>query len=220
MILVDIFEPEKLKHIADKVEDIKLDMLVVGSEKKYCIERKEIFDLISSTYDGRIWNQLERLKKLQESDGYIPRLILEGNKQKLFTFEKIKVRKGLKSRPFSKQHFTGLINSILDFGVPIIYTDNIEDTILTLKNIDKRSGDSVKFVRPTIQKGSGRKIYEEQEDIISAISGIGNKTASRLLSKYNTVSDVFGASESDLALIVGVSNAKHIKEIISVIYTK
>lgn len=217
---MDIFEPQQIREAADKVEDLKLDMLVVGDAKKYCIERKQVFDLMSSIREGRIWNQLERLKKLQESDGYLPRLIIEGDKQKLFNFEKVKVRRGLKGVAFGRSQYIGLLNSIIDFGVPIIYTDNVEDTILTLKNLNKRAGDLSAFVRPTIQKGSGRKVHEEQEDVLSAISGIGNITASKLLKKYGTIQNVWEVEIHELELIAGINTAKHIKEILSIVYVQ
>ena len=42
MIIADVHEPERLRALAHEVREIPVDYIVVGSERKYMVERKEV----------------------------------------------------------------------------------------------------------------------------------------------------------------------------------
>lgn len=204
MIIGDVYEPDKIKFACDKVESISVDYIIQGSHEKWAFERKTHFDLIGSVRDGRVWNQLERLKDL-EKQGYKVALILEGYKYLLFKNKNIKI---------SQSQYQGILIAIAKYGIPIITTENMDLTIMTLKQIDMSAGKVSEFVRPTISKG-GRTIEEEASDMLCAIDGVGRKTADKLLSAYGSIKELVNAETIDLASTVSIREAKHIEEVLN-----
>ncbi|MEM0350993.1 MAG: ERCC4 domain-containing protein [Archaeoglobaceae archaeon] len=74
MIIADMHEPEILKRVADKVEDLAFDYWILGKRCHYVLERKTFTDLINSLIGkneckvkDRIFEQLERLKEFERS---------------------------------------------------------------------------------------------------------------------------------------------------------
>lgn len=203
MIIADIFEPDKLKAIADKVENIQVDYFIVGKKKKYAIERKTWNDLFSSLKEGRVWDQLQRLKNLQAEEGYEPRLLIEGHKFVLFKYKKI-----------TQAQIAGIEEAVLSFGVPIMYADSQEFTVMKLKLMDQKAGDTSEWSRPTIAK-TGRTKQEECEDVIAAVDGIGRKSANKLIKNFGTVKEVVNAELFEIANLIGVREAQHFQDVIN-----
>lgn len=200
--MVDIFEPDKLKAIADKVENIQVDYFIVGKKKKYAIERKTWSDLFSSLKEGRVWDQLTRLKNLQ-AEGYEPRLLIEGHKFILFKYKKI-----------TQAQIAGIEEAILSYGVPIMYADTQDLTIMKLKLMDQKAGDTTEWQRPTIAK-TGRTPQEEAEDVLAAIDGIGRKSANKLIKYFGTVKEAINGEIFEVASVIGVREAKHFEDVIN-----
>lgn len=195
----DLFEPDKLKGACDKVDNIQCDYLIIGKAKKYAIERKTWTDLLGSIKDGRLFDQLQRLKNLQSTDGFEPRLIIEGYKFMLFKYKKI-----------NKAQLEGLLTAVIDFGVPILYAETQDATIMQLNLLDKRAGDTEEYIRPTIAKVN-RDSKTEKEDILCAIDGIGRVSAKKLLRHFGTVKNAINADELSLCRVIGVREARHLQ---------
>lgn len=202
MIIADIFEPDKLKGAADKVENIQVDYFVVGEHKKYAIERKTWSDLISSLKEGRLFDQLQRLKNLH-AEGYEPRLLIEGQKFILFKFKKV-----------TQAQIAGIEEAVLSFGVPIMYAESQDLTIMKLKLLNNKVGESKEWSRPTIAK-TGRNRQEEAEDVLAAVDGIGRKSANKLIKSFGSIKNVINADVLAVANIVGVREAKHLEDVVN-----
>jgi ERCC4-type nuclease len=203
MIIADIYEPDKLKGAADKVENIQADYMVVGEHKKYVIERKTWTDLLGSIKEGRIWDQLRRLKNLEASDGYQPRLIIEGYKFMLFKYKRV-----------GKAQLEGLLTAIVDFGVPILYAETQDATILQLNILNNNAGEAKEFIRPTIAK-TGRTKNEEKEDVLAAVDCIGRKTAKKLLKHFGNIREVVNSDQFYLSTVIGAREAQHFTDVIT-----
>jgi len=202
MIIADVHEPEKFKSIADEVREIPVDYIVIGSERKYMVERKEVMDLWNSVKDGRLWKQLRYLEDARE-EGYIPILLVEGSLGKLFVF----------SKSMTPKKFMGLQLAFSSFGVTVIQLSP-KFTKMFLKFLDEKSGKKRKYDRPNIPKPIERTLTEERIDVLRAIRGIGSKTAEELLNRFGSIRGVVNAPFEDLRALLG-SRTDHFLEVIS-----
>ena len=218
MIIADKNEPEELRKIAHKVEDLGFDYWIVGEKRQYVIERKTLTDMVGSIrgkagqgkITNRFFEQLERIKMVElelRDKGYdaYALVVLEGN-----IFQRYRAR-------FAKllpQQWFGIQAKIAELGVGLIRTWSIDETKLMLQVLDKRAGKEVTEVPALAIEKRLRDIREEAMHVLMAITGIGVKKAKELLSRYGSVKAVLMANERDLAKIVGEKLAKHIKEVV------
>lgn len=191
MILVDVHEPERIKKLADEVRELGVDVMIVGSHRKYAIERKTDLDLWNSTVDGRLWRQLVYLEKCRE-DGYIPLLLVEGNLMRL-----LKVVKGM-----TPIKFIGMQVALSSFGVTVVQVPKREYTEIFILYLEQKAGRPRSYERPNIPKPEDRTLEEERIDILRAIKGIGTKTAEALLAEFGTPLGAFIAEEEELRKIL------------------
>lgn len=205
MIVVDSKEPKWLKEIADKVENIRVDIIVEGKKGKFVIERKTLRDLVNSVRKGYFWVQLSRLKEIERKYGHIPIVIVEGN---------IYARFRAKYQKLTLPQWVGIKRGIIDNGIYIYPSINKEETKMFIKGLDiKVNSEKSHFVRPIIVRKTNRTVDEEREDVLSAISGIGRARAKNLLKKFGSVRKVFGAGRKELEEIVSNNVIKHLKEV-------
>jgi Fanconi anemia group M protein len=107
----------------------------------------------------------------------------------------------------------------LDFGVPILWSCDNEDTagflyvIAKREQLGKRPFEVKALKKPLSQK-------QMQEYIVSALPGVGPGLARRLLQKFETVEDVFRAPEHRLAEVdkIGLKKAERIREVLEARY--
>ena len=101
----------------------------------------------------------------------------------------------------------GMILSIAtDFQVPIIYTENEEDTanflILTAKKYEKPK------IQNAIRQTKTLKTIEEQKQfILEGFPGIGPVVAKNLLEEFSTLKNIFNATEEELQKILKSKSA-------------
>jgi len=210
MIIVDSREPEEYRQLADKVDSCNIDYQVIGDKKKYAIERKTINDLLHSLRgEGRksgsgvrLWEQLSALEKLREA-GYIPFLVVEGNLWQAMKLGYMKVPQWL-----------GIQLSVASFGVSFILVSGKNQFKFLLKMMNERAGASKEYVRPSIPKPEIRSLEQEREDMLSAVSGIGHKTAKSIVDKYKTIVSLCDAEEKELEDLLGKKTSKHLVEVL------
>jgi ERCC4-type nuclease len=202
LIIADVHEPDRLKALADEVRSLPVDYIIVGSERKYMVERKEVMDLWKSVQDGRFWKQMAYMEEARESEGYIPILLIEGSLFKLFKFAE-----GMRPR-----NFMGIQVALSSFGVTVVQLPSrmVPDFLIFLnEKADKKRT----FARPNIPKPIERTLDEERIDVLRAIRGIGEKTAVELLQAFGSVKGVIDAEYPALRAILG-KKADHFVEVV------
>jgi len=184
--------------------------LAVGDyilSKRVAVERKTTNDFLSSLIDGRLFRQLGELKQ----NFRLPLLIVEGNA--LFN-------NGRKIHPNA---IRGALASItLDYGVPIIKTENNLETAEMLFAIAKREQIGSKKSVSMRGRKKTRSMNEIQEYLISGLSKINRQKAKNLLKHFGSPQAIFTASEEELKAVEGIGEklAKKIRRIMTKKYEK
>jgi len=155
------------------------------------VERKTISDLVSSVFDGRLFDQCNRLKEHYQ----FPILLIEGNIDEL---------EELTENPLV---FYGAISSIaLDFKIPVIHTPNASHTAKLLMSMcsrkDASKGPFIKKIRKS------NDIQRQQLSILCSLPGVGEKTAIRMLEKFGTPLRVLSSSTTELSKVGGLGEAR------------
>ena len=163
------------------------------------VERKSISDLVSSVFDGRLFDQCNRMKE----NFQFPIIIIEGDTSEI---------EELIENPFV---FYGAVSSVaIDFKIPIISTPNASHTAKLLVSMcsrkDVTKGPFIKKIRKSDD------LQRQQLSVLSSLPGVGEKTAIRMLEKFGTPLKVFSASSTELSKISGLGElrAKKIKKML------
>jgi len=163
------------------------------------VERKTISDLVSSIFDGRLFDQCHRLKEHYQ----FPILVIEGNIDEIEELTE------------NSLVFYGAISSIaLDFKIPVIHTPNASHTSKLLVSMcsrkDASKGPFIKKIRKS------NDIQKQQLSILCSLPGVGEKTAIRMLEKFGTPLSVLSSTTTELSKVSGLgeARAKNIKKVL------
>jgi len=203
-IVVD--EREKKSGIPDLLKgtgiNLEIKTLPVGDyivAPETVVERKTISDLVSSVFDGRLFDQCNRLKEHYQ----FPILLIEGNIDEI---------EELTENPLV---FYGAISSIaIDFKIPVIHTPNASHTAKLLMSMcsrkDASKGPFIKKIRKS------NDVQKQQLSILCSLPGVGEKTAIRMLEKFGTPLRVLSSSTTELSKVggLGEARAKNIKKVL------
>ena len=191
--------PKLLRAIGVNVEvkTLPIGDYIVSHET--VVERKSIHDFISSIFDGRLFDQCDRLKEHFK----FPIILLEGNVDEI---------ESITENPLV---FYGALSTIaVDFKIPVIPTPNASHTAKLLVSLSSRK-ESIKG--PLLKKiKKSNDIQKQQLIVLCSLPGIGEKTAIRMLEKFGTPLKALSSSTKDLAKIPGLgeSRAKKIKKML------
>ncbi len=195
-IVVD--EREKKSGIPDLLRavgiNIEMKTLPVGDyivAPETVVERKSIKDLISSVFDGRLFDQCNRLKE----NFQFPIILMEGNMDEI---------NEITENPLI---FYGAVSSIaLDFKIPVIATPSADHTVKLLVSMCSRKelpkGPFLKKIKKS------NDIQKQQLVALSSLPGVGEKLAIRMLEKFGSPLKVFNTSSTELAKVQGLGNAR------------
>lgn len=160
------------------------------------IERKNMRDFAESIVDGRIFNEIKRMKETYEH----PVIIVE--------------RGGI-TRGIQKEGIYGMIASIMiDFGVPVYLANSAKEAaefIYTLARLrQKEKGRSF-----SIRSGKPKDLNSILEYILGGVPEIGYSLARKLLAHFKTIEKIATASEDEFKKIEGIGEkiAKRLREI-------
>ena len=191
--------PKLLKSIGVNVEikTLQIGDYIVSHET--VVERKSINDLISSIFDGRLFDQCNRLKEHFQ----FPIILLEGDVDEI---------ESITENPLV---FYGALSTIaIDYKIPIIPTPNASHTAKLLVSLSSRK-ESIKG--PLLKKiKKSNDVQKQQLSVLCSLPGVGEKIAIRMLEKFESPLKVLSASTKDLAKIPGLgeSRAKKIKKML------
>jgi ERCC4-type nuclease len=152
------------------------------------IERKTIDDFASSIIDGRLFEQMSRLKSTYD----MPILMIEG--------EGVQT-----SRNIAPEAVMGAVASVIvDFGVPVVWVRSPSEAALFLLSIARRE-QSRGVRRPRIRmEHKPESLSREQEFVVAGLPLVDTVIARRLLKAFGTVEKVFVASEQELQNVEGI----------------
>ncbi|KAG2473252.1 MAG: ERCC4 domain-containing protein, DNA excision repair protein ERCC-4 [Nitrosopumilales archaeon] len=191
--------PELLRAVGINIEmkTLPIGDYIVAPET--IVERKSIHDLISSIFDGRLFDQCNRLKEHFK----FPIILIEGNLDEI---------NNITENPLI---FYGAISGIaLDFKIPVLPTPNADHTAKLLVSLCSRKESSTGPFLKKIRKSND--MQKQQLTVLSSLPGVGEKLALRMLEKFGSPFRVFSASSTELAKVDGVGGvrAKKIKKML------
>jgi Fanconi anemia group M protein len=170
-------------------------------------ERKTTADFLQSLTDGRLFEQLSRMKESFAS----PLLIIEGGS----LFED--------SRKIHPNAIRGALASVaIDMAVPMIWTENQLETARILHAIAKREQVGNKKAVAIRGRKKLRSMNHQQEFLLSGIEGINTSKAKNLLKHFSSPEKIFSATEEELKKTGGIGPelAKKIRKVLSSRYEK
>ena len=194
----------KLSELGSHVVEKSITPADYVLSENCAVERKTLKDFLRSIYDGRLFEQVERLAKAYEK----PILIVEGYRlQGLENVENPKI-------------FWGALGRVLaEWGVSVIFTPDERGTALFLYSLAEK-----------LQKESERRVLakrkprvytlrEKQLLILQGLPNIGPERAAKLLERFGTLRRVFQASERELLSVEGFGK-KIVRQIREILDTK
>ena len=195
-IVVD--ERERKSGIPDLLRtvgiNIEMKTLPIGDyivAPETVVERKSIKDLVSSVFDGRLFDQCNRLKEHFQ----FPIILMEGNVDEI---------NEIIENPLI---FYGAVSSIaLDFKIPVVATPSADHTAKLLVSMCSRKELSNGPFLKKIKKSND--IQRQQLAALSSLPGVGEKLAIRMLEKFGSPLKVFNASSTELAKVEGLGDAR------------
>ncbi len=210
-VIVDSRElrSEVVKHLRELGVEIDVKNLEVADyvlSDRVAVERKTVSDFLDSIVQkDRLFSQIAKLKSAYQR----PLVIIEGG--------------NLYGGGLHPNAVRGAIASIVvDFGIPVIRTDNPKETAELMLAIARREQEEKgRIVTEHVAK-TKRTLKEEQEYIISAISNVGGVIARNLLDHFQTIAKIATADEEKLAKLPkgGKKTAKKIRRVMTTPYSE
>ena len=210
-IVVD--EREKKSGIPKLLKDagavIDFAQLKVGDyivSPEIAVERKSIRDLISSIYDGRLFIQCSDLVKYYQK----PLLVVQGNIAELTEIPEDVNHKDIKKLAERMSlAYDALATVAIEFRIPILHTPSADQTAQLLVALVNRSLKEGKATGPLLRKiKKENPLFIQQLSILSALPGVGEKLAARMLEKFHSPKRALTASMAELATIPGFGLAR------------
>jgi len=186
--------PDLLRAVGVKVElrNLPVGDYIVAPET--VVERKSIHDLVSSVFDGRLFDQCNRLKEHFEH----PAILMEGSLDKI---------EQIIENPLV---FYGAISAIvLDYKIPIIPTPSASHSAKLLISMCARQATSKGPFLKKIKKSDD--LQKQQLSVLCSLPGVGEKLATRMLERFGTPSKTLSASFTELSKIKGVGESRALK---------
>ena len=183
--------PELLRSVGLNIEmkTLPIGDYIVAPET--VVERKSIRDLLSSIFDGRLFDQCSRLKEHFQH----PIVLMEGNVDEI---------EEITDNPLI---FYGALSTVvLEFKIPIIPTPSAIHTAKLLVSLCSKKDSSKGPYLKKIRKSSD--LEKQQLSVLCSLPGIGEKFAVRMLEKFGTPLNVFTGTTAELAKIEGLGEAR------------
>ena len=197
--------PKHLKELGADVEVRTLDVADYVVSEDVGIERKSANDFIQSIIDGRLFDQVERLKKAYEK----PVIIIEGELYGIRNVHPNAIR--------------GAITAVtLDWGVPILFSSGVKETAQFIYLMAKREQEERKKEVRLRSEKKALTLAERQRLIVEGLPNVSATLAKRLLRHFGNVERVFTATEEELKEVEGIGpkKAREIRKVITAPYVE
>ncbi len=202
-VFVDPREREMGKLLEGMGLEVTLKSLEVGDyvlSDRLAVERKTAEDFVASIIDPErnLFRQISDLSRTYDR----PVLILEG--------------RDLYARQMNPASIRGALASIaVDFGIPIIPTEDKEETAAVIAMLAVRERKEGREPKVHGHK-TARTLKEQQEYLVSAIPSVGPAVAKNLLKHFGSIEKIMTATEEELRQVelVGPKIAERIRELV------
>ncbi|WP_456393944.1 DEAD/DEAH box helicase [Thermococcus sp.] len=197
--------PKHLKELGAEIEVRTLDVADYVVSEEVGIERKSANDFIQSIIDGRLFDQVERLKRAYEK----PVIIIEGELYGIRNVHPNAIR--------------GAIAAVtLDWGVPILFSSGTEETAQFIYLMAKREQEERKKEVRLRSEKKALTLAERQRLIVEGLPNVSATLAKRLLKHFGNVERVFTATEEELKEVEGIGKkkAREIRKVITAPYVE
>ncbi|MEM5828263.1 MAG: ERCC4 domain-containing protein [Candidatus Aenigmatarchaeota archaeon] len=201
IILADFREREIIeilknnKNIKVIEDNLPIDFIIgdIG------IERKTLNDFLNSTFDKRIFEQIQHLNNFRKII-----LIVENFADVNYLDER------------KREIFYGMISKILaSTNVSIIFSNDIYETSKILEKISEKYGSDFIILPKTKFKKKPKEIEKAVLTILASFPGISFKTAEKIIKHFKSIKNFINAKRSELVSILGEKRAKKIEKIIN-----
>lgn len=196
------YRSQVVRRLTEHGMHVKPEQLPVGDyvlSSRIGVERKSVDDFLESLVSGKLFRQMMELR-----DAYArPVLVIEG--RNLFT-----------KRNISQAAIFGcFVSIIVDYGIPIITTNDARETAELLAVMAKREQKGEKKEVALRGEKRGMAVHERQQFIVEGLSNISGVLAKRLLQHFKTIRNIANATEEELFQVPGIGKvtAKEIVEI-------
>ncbi|WP_297514491.1 DEAD/DEAH box helicase [Thermococcus sp.] len=197
--------PKILKELGAEIEVKTLDVADYVVSEEVGIERKSANDFIQSIIDGRLFDQVERLKRAYEK----PVIIIEGELYGIRNVHPNAIR--------------GAIASVtVDWGVPVLFSSGKEETASFIYLLAKREQEERKKEVRLRSEKKALTLAERQRLIVEGLPNVSSTLAKRLLRHFGNVERVFTATEEELKEVEGIGpkKAREIRKVITAPYVE
>jgi Fanconi anemia group M protein len=173
--------------------DISFKTAPVGDyiiSDRVCIERKTVSDFEGSIMNGRLFDQLERLKETYE----LPIVLLEGDRE---TFR------------LKRNVINGTVVAVyIDYGIPVLFSEGPANTAEIIATIAKREQGG-KRREPSL-KGAARAYTDNQfqEYMVGNLPGVGPMLAKSLLKHFGSVRAIANADIKELVKVEKIGKVR------------
>lgn len=177
-----------LSQLGAQVDTRNLDIADFILSDRIVVERKAGSDFVDSLVDGRLFEQLQKLKEYPR-----PMLVLEGD--------------GLHGRNIAPEALMGALASVTaDYGIPVMRTADALETARFLLAVAKREqgrGGRRIAVRPGT---TSKDDHDLRIDVLASLPGVSDVRAEALLAHFGSLQAVFCATAEQLQAVEGVGS--------------
>ncbi|MEM2740164.1 MAG: ERCC4 domain-containing protein [Candidatus Bathyarchaeia archaeon] len=186
--IVDLLKKEEVEPVIERLE---IGDYILSEE--VAVERKDIEDFIGSIFDSRLFEQVKAIR----SSFNKPLLVVEGDPKRI----------GRRIRNL-RIYFGALSSLMIDYGVSIVQTADIDETAILLACLAKKIH-RVKPSKPvTVRLPRVPSSLPSQIATLATLPGVGVTLAKRLLDHFGSLESIFNASAVELNRVEGLGWSK------------
>ena len=203
VIYADDRENSVAKELSRMDVTVKTKRLEVADflvSDRTAVERKKAEDFVDSVLDSRLFDQLNELQQFRK-----PVILVEG--KDLYSHRNV-----------HPNAIRGALATVaIDYGIPIIWSQDEKETSEVLKSLAKREQEEKDREVAVRGNKTAKSDKDLQKFLVAGLPGVNTKIAERLLEEFSSVQEIFTASEEELKNIEGLGDKKasRIRELIT-----
>jgi ERCC4-type nuclease len=205
-IIVDCRENSKIKKSLSRLGCKVIEKTITPADyvlsSECAVERKRTHDFLNSIYDGRLFEQVERLATVYKKSI----MLVEG-------------KIDLENVPNPSVFWGALAKIIANHNISIIFTSDLNDTAMFLSKLSQKIQEEKRKQLIAKHKPKIYTISQRQLLTIQNLPNIGPTRAEKLLKKFGSVKKIVNATDKEFLAIEGIGK-KTVQEIRKLLDTK